>query len=681
MKLHNVLVIGGGKGGTAILSMLLDSSSLKVVAVVDKNPDAKAIQLAKQYQIPYSMDWRDYFNEDVQIVVDVTGDPTLFQQLINARTTDMVIIPGSVAYLLSNLIEEKEELILQLQEGSFKQDLILNSTEEGMIGVDEERHIILFNRQAEKLTGMRKEQALGRDIDEVFPVFQLSDTIMTKRVESNQELVLPNQLKVMCTKIPIIDHNNQSMGALTVFKDHTEVLTLAEEVTNLKEIQTMLQAIIHSSDDAISVVDEKGRGLLINPAYTRLTGLEEAQVIGKPATVDISEGESIHLKVLETRRSIRGKRLRVGPQEKEVLVNVAPIIVDGVLKGSVGVIHDRQELEELTNDLKRARRIIRTLEAKYTFEDVIGSSDDIKLAIAQGKIGASMNHSILLRGEAGTGKELFAHAIHHTSPRKHHKLSTMNLANYNVEDIEWELMGELSGANLFKKESILLETNGGTLFIDEIHLLPLDVQNKLVTFIKSKSFTPFQASTNFTSDVRIFAASSANIEKLMAEGAFNEELYSLLGKLTIHLPSLRERKEDIPMLSEHIIEKINQQFGRNIFGVSSEALKKLQSYDWPGNLRELENVLSHAIIFMNHSEKYVSENHLFHGMENVQNKEPLTDEEKDLATLLEEYEKQILTSKLQDKQGNKTATAKALNISLRNLYYKIEKYGIEGDIE
>ncbi|PNB58162.1 sigma-54-dependent Fis family transcriptional regulator, partial [Pseudomonas sp. GW456-E7] len=137
---------------------------------------------------------------------------------------------------------------------------------------------------------------------------------------------------------------------------------LAEEVTNLKQVRTMLEAIIQSSDEAISVVDENGIGLLINKAYTKMTGLSEKEVIGKPANTDISEGESMHLKVLETRRPVRGVRMKVGPNEKEVIVNVAPVIVDGILKGSVGVIHDVSEIKMLTVELNRARQIIRTLE-------------------------------------------------------------------------------------------------------------------------------------------------------------------------------------------------------------------------------------------------------------------------------------------------------------------------------
>ncbi|MEH7749157.1 sigma 54-interacting transcriptional regulator, partial [Neobacillus drentensis] len=263
---------------------------------------------------------------------------------------------------------------------------------------------------------------------------------------ANQEMVLENDRKIITTRIPIIEENGTLIGAFAVFKDITEVVNLAEELTDLREIQTMLQAIIHSSDDAISVVDENGRGILINPAYSRITGLTQEQVIGQPATADISEGESMHMKVLQTRRAVRGVPMRVGPSKREVIVNVAPIIVKGKLKGSVGVIHDMSEMKSLNRELNRARQLIRKLEAKYTFEDIIGQSDEMVLAMEQAKLGAKTPATVLLRGESGTGKELFAHAIHNASDRKYNKFIRVNCAAISETLLESELFGYEEGA-------------------------------------------------------------------------------------------------------------------------------------------------------------------------------------------------------------------------------------------
>ena len=156
--------------------------------------------------------------------------------------------------------------------------------------------------------------------------------IRTKQIEVNYELTLENGKKIITTRIPILKREEKCKG-ICDFKDITEVVDLAEEVTDLKEIQTLLEAIINSSEEAISVVDEKGRGLVINPAYTKLTGLTEEDIIGKPATTDIVEGESMHMKVLRTRRAVRGIHMKIG-QKARCNVNVAPVIVDGILKGA-----------------------------------------------------------------------------------------------------------------------------------------------------------------------------------------------------------------------------------------------------------------------------------------------------------------------------------------------------------
>jgi len=179
-------------------------------------------------------------------------------------------------------------------------------------------------------------------------------------------------VRIITNRVPVFNQNREITGAVAVFRDITELLQLSEEITDLKAIRSMLEAIINSTEDAISVVDEQGKGLLMNPAYTRLTGLSPEEVINKPADVDISEGESMHMLVLKTRKPVRGVPMKVGPKRKDVIVNVAPILVDGRLKGSVGIIHDMSEIKKLTEELEKARRIIRTLEAKYTFDDIIG---------------------------------------------------------------------------------------------------------------------------------------------------------------------------------------------------------------------------------------------------------------------------------------------------------------------
>lgn len=682
--MQTVMIVGAGKGGSAILKIMRETEMLKVIAVVDCNPEAPGIEKAKEVGIPTGTDWKQFIDQNIDIIVEVTGRQEVFLELREAKKKDSVLIPGTVAFLIAGLIEEKEKLISSIESETYKRDLIFNTTGDGMIGVNQNSEIILFNRSAEKMTGIKAKEAIGRTIDQIISNSRLKRVMKTRRIESNQELVLNNGLKVITTRIPMIGENNELLGAFSVFKDITEVMNLAEEITNLKEIQTMLQAIIQSSDEAISVVDENGKGLLINPAYSRITGLSEEEIIGKPATTDISEGESVHMKVLQTRRAVRGVAMRVGPNKKEVVVNVAPVIVDGIIKGSVGVIHDVSEIESLNRELHRARQIIRTLEAKYSFDDIIGRSEEMTIAIEQARLGAKTPATVLLRGESGTGKELFAHAIHNGSDRRYNKFIRVNCAALSESLLESELFGyeegAFSGAKRGGKRGLFEEANNGSIFLDEIGELTANTQAKLLRVLQEKEITRVGGTKSIPINVRVIAATNVNLEKGIASGTFREDLYYRLNRMPIHIPSLRKRKEDIPLLCTRLIQKINQEYGRNVESISESAMKKLMEYDWPGNVRELENILGRAIIFMNYNEIQLEEQHvpeLIKKMNkpNEQMEEPLKHDQT-LAQLVEQYEERMILKTLKEMEGNKTMTAKSLGLSVRNLYYKLEKYGI-----
>ncbi|MEO2074374.1 MAG: sigma-54-dependent Fis family transcriptional regulator [Bacillus sp. (in: firmicutes)] len=685
--MQNVMIVGAGKGGTAILKILMESEVLQVAVVIDRNLDAPGVLLAKKEGITTGTSWKPFIAGNIDIIIEVTGDDAVFQELRDTKNKKTVLIPGSVAFLVSQLMEEKEELLQKHQNESYQQDLIFNATNDGMVVIDKHGKVILFNKRAEEIMGVKKDQAIGKAVVEVIPTTRLPLILETRRIEANQEMVLSNDRKIITTRIPIIEENGTLIGAFAVFKDITEVVNLAEEITDLKEIQTMLQAIIHSSDDAISVVDENGRGILINPAYTRITGLTQEEVIGKPATADIYEGDSMHMKVLQTRRAVRGTAMRVGPNKREVIVNVAPIIVKGKLKGSVGVIHDMSEIKSLNRELNRARQLIRKLEAKYTFEDIIGQSDEMMLAIEQAKLGAKTPATVLLRGESGTGKELFAHAIHNASDRKYNKFIRVNCAAISETLLESELFGyeegAFSGAIRGGKKGFFEEANNGSIFLDEIGELSANTQAKLLRVLQENEITRVGGTKPISINVRVIAATNVNLEKGIANSSFREDLYYRLNRMPIHIPPLRKRKGEIPVLCERLILKINRDYGRNVEGVAPAALFKLMDYDWPGNVRELENILGRAIIFMNYNETLIDVHHLpelqnkKHTEHSLTNSNDSTALGQSLSEILEDYEAKIIRQTLNRLNGNKTLTAKTLGLSVRNLYYKLEKYNIE----
>ncbi|MGD7007833.1 sigma 54-interacting transcriptional regulator [Metabacillus sp. 84] len=682
--MQNVLLVGAGKGGTALLKMLVETQVMRTAAVADINSQAPGILYAKEAGIPVHSDWRMLLTNDIDVVMEATGKTEVLEALLKERKSHTIVVPSSVALIISSLTSEKEQLINRLKEQTNKYSTILDATNDGMIVIDASEDIIFINRVAENVTGNMRKNVLGRKIREVIPNSRLPEVLYSQKPEYNQEQILDNGLKIITTRIPILNPDGSLRGALSLFKDITEAVQLAEELTNLREIETMLTAIIQSSDEAISVVDEHGRGILVNPAYTRMTGLREEDIIGLPATADISEGESMHLRVLQTRRPVRGVRMKVGSSRKDVLVNVAPVIVDGKLKGSVGVIHDVSEIKTLTAELDRARQIIRTLEAKYTFQDIIGESEEMKLAIEQAKLGAKTPATVLLRGESGTGKELFAHAIHNESDRKYNTFIRVNCAAIAENLLESELFGyeegAFSGAKRGGKKGFFEEANNGSIFLDEIGELSPQMQAKLLRVLQEKEIVRVGGTKAIPVNVRVIAATNLKIEKAMTEGAFREDLYYRLNRYPISIPPLRQRKGDIPALSAHLIRKINQDYGKYIEEISSEAADILFSHDWPGNVRELENILGRAMIFMHPSERCIHSSHLpdFVAKRQAVHQIGINPEENlpSLSEAVEKTEKDVITAALQKFGYNRTRTAKSLGISLRTLYYKMEKYEI-----
>jgi PAS domain S-box-containing protein len=690
MKAIRVLIIGAGRGGSAVLRAFQNLSRVHVIGIVDVNESAPGMRIARETGVATGRDFMTFLTDEVDMIIEATGNPNVYDTLLAHKPKQAVLIPGTVASLIMSLIEEKETLIHRLFLQRRELDVILNSTHDAMIAVNADGIITLFNAAAERLTGLQAHEAIGYSAREVVPNSRLHIVLQTGVPEINQLQVL-RENRIITNRVPVRDEQGGIIGAVAVFRDVTEVQALAEEVTNLKEMRSMLEAIINSTQDAISVVDDKGHGILINPAYTRLTGLREQDVIGKPATVDIAEGESMHLRVLQTRQPVRGVHMKVGPNRKDVMVNVAPILVDGVLKGSVGVIHDMSEIKKLSDELDKAKQLIRTLQAKYTFEDIIGSSAEMVTALEQARIAAETSATVLLRGESGTGKELFAHAIHNASARKYKQFIRVNCAAISETLLESELFGYVegafTGARRGGRKGLFEEASGGTIFLDEIGELSMSTQAKILRVLQEKEIVRVGSSQAIPVNTRVIAATHVDLEKAIRQGTFREDLYYRLNVLPIFIPPLRARKEDIVPIAQKLIQKFNQEYGRNVERLSPEAVARMMDYHWPGNVRELENVLGRAIINMRFTETVIEPHHL-PDLPTERKAEPDTQGKREwravdsgerlrtLSEILEEVEREHIWRVLQHTRGNKTEAAKILGIAVRSLYYKLEKYGL-----
>jgi PAS domain S-box-containing protein len=456
------------------------------------------------------------------------------------------------------------------------------------------------------------------------------------------------------------------------------------EINNL-DYQGMLEAVFLATQDAISVVNEKGEHILVNPAYTQITGLEYDEVIGKNALFDIEEGESLHMKVLTSKKPVENTKLKIRPSGKTVVAQAAPIIVNGVMKGSVAVLHDISGIKDLTDKLNRAEQKLRELSYKYKPEDIIGESTSLKEVKKMIEKAAKVPATVLLRGESGTGKELFANSIHAQSKRAGGKFVRVNCAALSDTLLESELFGyeegSFTGALKGGKKGLFEEADKGTIFLDEISEISMNTQAKLLRVLQEKEIMRVGSNHPIYIDVRIIAATNIDLIAAVSSGKFREDLFYRLNILPIMIPPLRERKEDIPLLIRNFIVKFNNDYGRHIQNISNEALNVMMEYGWPGNVRELENIVGRSIINMNINERVILPEHLpllFTNKEThvdnclVAKESELTK----LSNVIDMAESDYIKSVYFKFNKNKTETAKILGISLRALYYKMEKHGI-----
>jgi PAS domain S-box-containing protein len=562
-------------------------------------------------------------------------------------------------------------------------DIILDSTHDGMIAVDRSSIVTLFNRAAERITGLRSEAVIGQPVQEVIPNTRLHIVLSEGKSELNQEQRLKDVV-ILTSRVPVRDEQGAIIGAVAVFRDVTELRALTDKVTSLWNVRSLLEAVIESTADAISVADENGNNLIVNPAYTRITGLTREQVLNKPVTVDIAEGESMHLKVLRTGKPVRNVHMKVGPSKKEVIVNVSPIYIDEKIRGSVGVIHDISEIMALTSELARARKLIRRLEARYTWDDIVGTSAAIVLAKEQAMRAASTPATVLLRGESGTGKELFAHAIHNGSSRSAGQFVRVNCAALPEQLLESELFGyeegAFTGALKGGRRGLFEEADQGTLFLDEIGDITASLQKKLLRVLQEKEIMKVGSTVPIPVDVRVIAATNADLEQQIRDHVFREDLYYRLNVLPIRIPPLRNIRADIPLIAEHVLLRLNQEYGRQVERISDEAMRVLQEHQWPGNVRELASSIGRAMINMKPAEKIIGSVHLplfeFERSGGAAVTEAVPGPLRPLSQVIIEAERSAIERALRESGGNREHAAQLLGMAVRNLYYKMRKYGI-----
>jgi len=327
------------------------------------------------------------------------------------------------------------------------------------------------------------------------------------------------------------------------------------------------------------------------------------------------------------------------------------------------------------------------LREKYRFEGIIGKSPKMfELYELMGKV-SQISSTVLIEGESGTGKELVAQAIHYNGPRAERPFVAINCAAIPDQLLESELFGHVKGSftgAISHKEGLFEVADQGTIFLDEVVELSLPLQVKLLRVLAERTFRRVGGVEDIQVDVRVIAASNRSLEKAVAAGTFREDLYYRLKVIGVTVPPLQERKDDIPLLCQHFLEKFSRQSNRSLPEIRKDAMEILQSYPWPGNVRELENVMERAVALEASSE--ITPESLPFGRRLLKASEidihgpsfGFPEEGKPLSTL-EEWEKRYIEYALGRLSGNYTRTAQALGISLSTLKRKVRLYGLQAD--
>jgi PAS domain S-box-containing protein len=447
---------------------------------------------------------------------------------------------------------------------------------------------------------------------------------------------------------------------------------------SIHEYDYLLKKLFELAYDGIVVVDAKGIITLISKAYTDFLGISVEDAVGKHVS-EIIENTRLPVALKTGKKEEAQLQLIKG---NYMIASRYPLIKDGQIIGAIGkilfkniselnVLHKR--INSLQNQLKALQaKAGEAGQAKYSFSNIIGESDKILLAKTLAEKGALTDSSILLLGESGTGKELFAHAIHQDSSRALKPFVKINCAAIPRELLESELFGyeggAFTGALKGGKVGKFEIADGGTLFLDEIGDMPISMQAKLLRVLQEKEIEKIGAKYPLNINVRIIAATNKNLEELTEEGKFRTDLFYRLNVFGIKIPPLRERPEDIDVLVPYLLNKICSRIGKYADNISLEASKQLNKYSWPGNIRELENVLERAVNLIG-KEGIIEPRHLPERVSGQIFSEKIVS----LKDTIEHTEKISIEKALNAARGNKAKAARLLGISRSNLYERLSK--------
>jgi transcriptional regulator with PAS, ATPase and Fis domain len=448
-----------------------------------------------------------------------------------------------------------------------------------------------------------------------------------------------------------------------------------------KDIWEVLDTIFAGFEGAI-IIDASGQIMLLSEYYANELGVKREDIIGKNV-LEIFPTTRL-MEVIQTGRPLIADRWEL--LGKGHIVSRIPIEYEGKIIGAVGISvfsypkmqHYLSKLSSLSAELSYYKETVKRLSgAKYSMQSIIGQSEAIMEAKEKAHKIADSMAPVILYGETGTGKELFAHAIHQQSPRRNGPLIRVNCAGIPENLMESEFFGyeegAFTGAKKGGKPGKFELASQGSIFLDEISQLPYAMQSKLLRVLQEKEYERVGGTVVLKADARVISASNVDLKKLLHQHLFREDLFYRLNVFVLKIPSLRERIGDIPLLAEYFVKQQNIQNGTQVEGISPEAMRLLNNYHWPGNVRELETSIERACLDRQNGIIQI-ENLVRFGGGKISDKS--TSPLPTLKEAREAAEKAAIINAIEMAAGNKQKAADYLGIHRTSLYYKLREYGL-----
>jgi PAS domain S-box-containing protein len=550
---------------------------------------------------------------------------------------------------------------------------ILDELSVGAFVVGRDRRIESLNLSAQAMIGIRGHDAVGKDCREVFlgvpclascpfrgdPDLKHPEPILKLQAEGDESYLV--------TRIaaPVYDADRQVVGCLTILQDHAPI---ADLVNRIHYEERSLKIILDNLDVGIFTVDRGGIVTFFNTAAEKISGLSRQEVLGRSCS-GLFNGESGEWALLE--ETITSGSARSGIESRIVTREGIAVPIRATylpLRNEKGIaVGGLATFSDLTvvHQLKQA------MEDRYTYYDMVGKSPQMQRVFENVRVVAKTDATVLIEGPTGTGKDFLANVIHSASRRSAKPLVKVNCAAIPDTLLESEMFGYVKGAFTGAVQDRIgrfQAADGGTIFLDEIGDLPLALQAKLLRVIEEKVF--FRLGTSQTSkvDVRVISASNQSLERLVARKRFREDLYYRLNVFRIELPSLKDRPADIPLLIGHTLRRLSTSKGVPPPEVSENAMQVLLNYSYPGNIRELENILEHALILC--QESVLRRKHL----PDYLRQRPLAVAprvEKDAPP--DSPERSRILAALRRHGGNRSLAARALGMDRSTLWRKMKK--------